>query len=343
MSNKNSHINPDYRKFASKRYSLEEAIEGITTNRYILSWLISKAESTDTADLEYIQKILSSVEQGNNTRRIAISGSPGVGKSSFLNSYGKYLIDKGNKVAILPVDPTSYNSLGSILGDKTRMEDLIGEEKVYIKPMASSLVHGGIAPATRTAIKLCERAGYDTIFVETVGVGQAEYEARHMVDMFLLLLQPGAGDDLQGIKRGIMEMADMLIVTKADSDLEKVSSMSVKNYQQAINITKQHNEDWTPPVVKYSSLTHMYRKDVENVVESYFDFLSINGRLTQLRQQQEVKYFDEAIDDIILASFKRREEISNLLQQMKEKISRESLTPLHAIQLFRDKIKENND
>ncbi len=343
MSQKNAHINQAYRKHAPKAYTLGEAIAGISDNRYILSWLISKAESKEAADLEFIQKVLSAVSVKVNTKRIAVSGSPGVGKSSFLNSYCKYLIDQGQRVAILPVDPTSYNSLGSILGDKTRMEDLVGEEMVYIKPMASSLVHGGIAPATRTAIKLCERAGYDTIFVETVGVGQAEYEARHMVDMFLLLLQPGAGDDLQGIKRGIMEMADLLIVTKADNELSQVSSQSVKSYQQAVNITKNQNEGWAPRVIKYSSMTHAYREDVSEIIASYFAFMSENGRINKLRQQQSEKYFEEAVDDIILAGFKSRVEIRDLLYNMKKEISRELLTPQHAIQLFKDKIKANND
>ena len=343
MSNKNAHINPEYRKHAPKDYTLEQAIEGITKNRYVLSWLISKAESRDASDLEFLQKVLESVNANDNTKRIAVSGSPGVGKSSFLNSYGKYLSDRGNRVAILPVDPTSYNSLGSILGDKTRMDDLVGEDKVFIKPMASSLVHGGIAPATRTAIRLCERAGFDTIFVETVGVGQAEYEARHMVDMFLLLIQPGAGDDLQGIKRGIIEMADLLIVTKADNKLTEVSSQSVKNYRQAINITKSKNEGWSPQVIKYSSMTHAYREDVSQIINSYFDFMSKEGRLNTIRQQQSEKYFEEAIDDIILATFKSRGENKELLEKIKLKVSQNLLTPQHAIQLFKDKIKAHND
>ena len=221
------HINPSYQRLVTKKYSLQECHDLIKTDSQVLSHLISKAESTLEEDRKFLEIIYDKVPRKSDTKRIAITGAPGVGKSSFLNSYCKELIARGNKVAILPVDPTSYTTKGSILGDKTRMDALVGLKDVYIKPMASALALGGVAPATAAAICLCEMADYDYIFVETVGVGQSEYEVRGLVDLFILLLQPGGGDELQGIKRGIMEMADCLLYTSPsprDATLSRMPS-----------------------------------------------------------------------------------------------------------------------
>ena len=215
MSNIPSNINPRFKRTPIKFFTLEECIENISDYK-ILSYLISKSESRLVSDNQFVAHVISQTESTKLTKRIAVSGSPGVGKSTFINSLGKQLLEKGNSIAVLPVDPSSHVSKGSILGDKTRMDDLIHSDKVFIKPMASSLSLGGVAPASQMASLLCERAGFDYVFIETVGVGQSEYEVAGMVDFFMVLMLPNAGDELQGIKKGIMELADALIINNAN-------------------------------------------------------------------------------------------------------------------------------
>ena len=343
MSGTKRHINPKYNRHAAKVYTEQECIEGLPHDRQVLSWLISKSESKDLEAESLLNNVLEAVPVAKPTQRFAISGSPGVGKSTFINSYAKHLVDNGHKVAILPVDPTSYLSKGSILGDKTRMEDLVGNSGAFIKPVASSLALGGIAPSSRVSISLCERAGFDTIFVETVGVGQSEYEVRHLVDMFMLLIQPGSGDDLQGIKRGIMEMADILVVTKADGDMNSVALQSAKNLKKAVSIFRDNSFEWLPKVHVYSSVTHAYREQLDEGIQKYFDHMSEESRLETLRHQQSTKYFDESIDDIILAAFKSRKDVSSAIEQLKEGVKNKSIMPLNAIQVFKDKIRDIDD
>lgn len=335
MSGSKKHINPNYSRIAGKDYSLKECIEGLPHNRQILSWLISKAENQNPESLDFLNHVLSATKGNDKVRRLAVSGSPGVGKSTFLNSIGQALIADGKQIAILPVDPTSYLSQGSILGDKTRMDGLVGRAEAYIKPMASSLALGGIAPSTHMAMQLCERAGFDEIYIETVGVGQSEYEVRHLVDLFILLVQPGSGDELQGIKRGIMEMADLLIVTKADGDLNRAAKDSVQSHRQAVKMLLANDYDWSPEVLAYSSVTHESVEQVKAAMQDFCDHMSDNNRLEKLRQTQIIKYFDDRIDDAILAVAKNKPEVELMIKALRQKLEQGEVLPNEAINLFK--------
>jgi len=325
------HINPSYHKKATRTYSLEECKALIREDRQVLSQLISRSESNLEEDRKFLAEIFDSVPRRTDVKRIAITGAPGVGKSSFLNTFCKFLLDKGYKVAVLPVDPTSYGTRGSILGDKTRMDHLVGIEDVYIKPMASALALGGVAPATAPAICLCEMAGFDYIFVETVGVGQSEYEVRALVDLFILLLQPGGGDELQGIKRGIMEMADLLIINKADGELKPIAEISLKNYSSANKLFSVNDSAWKTKCTLYSSVTDEYLEKTYELVQAYFDFMMNEGRLTALRNQQEVESFQQGIKSLLFTRMSRRPEVQNKMSILSSLISEGKLSHLQAL------------
>jgi len=296
-----SNINPNYRRKPIPEYSKKECLDGVSSgNTKLLSYVISKAESHKLQDQKFVRDIIIELPPNKNVRKLAISGSPGVGKSTFINSFGSHLIANNNKVAVLPVDPSSHISQGSILGDKTRMEDLVNLDGAYIKPMASALALGGLAPSTAVSSMICERSNFDFIIMETVGVGQSEYEARHMVDMFLLLLQPGGGDDLQGIKRGIMEMADMMIITKADGSLLTNADFSYKAYKNALKLMLPNTFNWSPSVFKYSSIDGKGKDEVLNGIEDYYKFMSEDEALIKLRHNQSQHHFNKEYRNLIL-------------------------------------------
>ncbi|RLD85365.1 MAG: methylmalonyl Co-A mutase-associated GTPase MeaB, partial [Bacteroidetes bacterium] len=220
------------------RLKAEEYIDGILNgNRVILSRAITIIESNLESDKKLAKEIIQAVlPRSGNSIRIGITGVPGVGKSTFIEVFGKHLIVQGHKVAILSIDPSSQRSKGSILGDKTRMEELANLENAYIRPSASGDTLGGVANKTGETVLLCEAAGYDVVLIETVGVGQSETAVHGMTDFFLLLMLSGAGDELQGIKKGIMEMADMVVINKADGDNIRRSEMAKLQYQNALHI-----------------------------------------------------------------------------------------------------------
>lgn len=338
MAEHPKHINPSYRKQNTVAYSLQECIDGIENDRQILSYLISKAESPHQVDEDFILELLNKTHPQKKVRRLAISGSPGVGKSTFINSYGSYLITKGQQVAILPVDPTSQISKGSILGDKTRMDQLIGKEQAYIKPMASSLALGGVAPSTNAAIMLCERAGFDYIIIETVGVGQSEYVVRHLVDCFVLLLQPGGGDDLQGIKRGIMEMADILVVNKADGHLLKSAEESLKSYRNSLMLMLENNYEWKAKAISYSSLSDSKVDSMEKLLDNYFEHMSAKSRLEQLRNAQSIRYYDEISNKLLVQSIERKTGIRKLSDELRAKIELGNIFPVMALKELKEKL-----
>ncbi|RUA06890.1 MAG: methylmalonyl Co-A mutase-associated GTPase MeaB, partial [Flavobacteriia bacterium] len=238
-----------------KRLSAKEYIKGILNgNRVILSRAITVIESNLNSDKKLAREIIHAVlPKTGNSIRIGITGVPGVGKSTFIEVFGKHLISKGHKVAILSIDPSSQRSKGSILGDKTRMETLANSEDAYIRPSASGDTLGGVANKTGESMLLCEASGYDVILIETVGVGQSETAVHGLTDFFLLLMLSGAGDELQGIKKGIMEMADMIVINKADGDNIRKSEQAKIQYQNALHIFPQSESGWTPVVSTASS------------------------------------------------------------------------------------------
>lgn len=237
-----SSLNPEaarkFRDSRPKELEVREYLEGIRAgNRSVFSKAITLIESSLPRHQELAQQIIGAcVPFSGNSVRVGITGVPGVGKSTFIESLGKYLTAKGNKIAVLAIDPSSQRTKGSILGDKTRMEDLANDPRAYIRPSSSSGTLGGVARNTRESIVLCEAAGFNIIFVETVGVGQSETAVHSMVDFFLLLMLAGAGDELQGIKRGIMEMADAIIINKADGDNIAKTELAAMEYKNALHL-----------------------------------------------------------------------------------------------------------
>lgn len=238
-------------------------------DRTILSRAITLVESQNPDHQKLAQELLRTLlPETGKSQRIGISGTPGVGKSTFIESFGKLLTSKGKTLAVLAVDPTSQVSGGSILGDKTRMNELAIDPKAYIRPSPSGVNLGGVARRTRESLLLCEAFGFDYVLIETVGVGQSETTVAQMVDLFVMLLQPGAGDDLQGIKRGILEMVDMVVVTKDDGENHPIIQKAKHDYERALHILR--HEGWVPPVLSCSALTKSGLPELEKVIGSYF-------------------------------------------------------------------------
>ncbi|HXH32105.1 MAG TPA: methylmalonyl Co-A mutase-associated GTPase MeaB [Bacteriovoracaceae bacterium] len=254
-----------------KVLSLEDYLQGLSAgDRTILARAITLCESSNPEHQKLAGEVLKSVLPfTGKSKRIGISGTPGVGKSTFIETFGRMLTADGKKIAVLAVDPTSQVTGGSILGDKTRMNELAIDPLAFIRPSPSGDTLGGVARRTREALLLCEAFGFDYVLVETVGVGQSETTVSQMVDLFVMLLQPGAGDDLQGIKRGILEVVDLVVVTKDDGDGQKLIQQAKHDYQRALQILR-HN-GWIPPVLSCSALTRHGMPEVLAVVEGYFE------------------------------------------------------------------------
>jgi LAO/AO transport system kinase len=253
-----------------KILALKDYLEGFKNqDRTILSRAITLVESHHPDHQKLAQELLQNLlPQTGLSKRIGISGTPGVGKSTFIESFGKLLTSQNKTLAVLAVDPTSQVSGGSILGDKTRMNELAIDPLAYIRPSPSGTTLGGVAKRTRESLLLCEAFGFDYVLVETVGVGQSETTVAQMVDLFVMLLQPGAGDDLQGIKRGILELVDMVVVTKDDGENHQIIHKAKHDYERALHILR--HEGWIPPVMSCSALTKMGLPEIESVIENYF-------------------------------------------------------------------------
>ena len=235
--------------------------------------------------------------------RIGITGVPGVGKSTFIEEFGKIVLKNGHKLAVLAIDPSSTLGGGSILGDKTRMNWLAVQENVFIRPTPTGNMLGGVARHTREAILLCEAAGYDVIIIETVGVGQSETEVHSMVDFFLLLMLAGAGDELQGIKRGIIEMADTIVITKADGDNKVKAEEALRSYQNALHLYSQREDGWMPKVQTCSSLEGLKIDAVYQLIRSYFELTQKNGAQDLQRSEQNSSFFNDNIANLIQQDF----------------------------------------
>ncbi|MEM9835396.1 MAG: methylmalonyl Co-A mutase-associated GTPase MeaB, partial [Bacteroidota bacterium] len=241
---------------------------------------------------------------GATSFRLGISGSPGVGKSTFIEAFGLELIRQGHRVAVLAVDPSSQLSGGSILGDKTRMEELGRHPDAYVRPSPSGGFLGGVSRVTRESTLLCEAAGYDYILVETVGVGQSEIAVHSMTDAFLLLAQPGAGDELQGIKRGILEMADILVVNKMDI-LPEAAKRTAGELRRSLHLAPARSSGWSPPVLQTAALTSACIYEVYQSVEKYRALITRNGGLMVKRKEQRVNWLNEMVQSELLASLSR--------------------------------------
>ncbi len=286
--------------------SVEELVAGIRNqNRVLLSKAITLIESTRTDHQQLAQQV---IEQclpytTGSSIRIGITGTPGVGKSTFIEAFGGLLLDQGRRVAVLAVDPTSQVSQGSILGDKTRMAGLSTDPRAFIRPSSAGDSLGGVARKTRETIVLLEAAGYDTILIETVGVGQSEVAVYSMVDFFLLLLLPGAGDELQGIKRGIVEMADLLVVNKADGDNTTLAKQSRQAYKNAVHLFPPKESNWTPKVTQCSALNKEGLSEIWETVEAHHNQLTESGYWGQCRQEQSAYWLRETVQRLLGEQF----------------------------------------
>ena len=264
--------------------------------------------------------------------RLGISGVPGVGKSTFIEALGQYLIAEGHRVAVLAVDPSSQISGGSILGDKTRMERLAQSPQAFIRPTPAAGPPGGVARRTREAVLACEAAGFDVVLVETVGVGQSETAVADMVDMFLLLLLPGSGDELQGLKRGIVELADLVIVNKADQDLVEAASRVAAEYANALNFLRPATPVWTPRVVTCSALEGTGIAEIWQIVEEYRAAMADAGALEERRSQQARSWMWREVDESLLAAFRGKPAVAARIAELEAQVEAGSLTPTAAAQ-----------
>ena len=252
--------------------------------------------------------------------RIGVSGAPGVGKSTFIESLGNYLTGQGHQVAVLAVDPTSALSGGSILGDKTRMETLSVNPKAFVRPSPAGTTLGGVTRRTRESLLLCEAAGYDVIIIETVGVGQSETAVSNMTDMFLLLLSPGGGDDLQGIKRGIMELADLVLVNKADGDQTSIANQTVSDYRGALQFMQSRTLSWTPQVSTFSALNHQGVEQAWETIAQFKTALTDGGELDILRAKQAKAWMWAETAEALLADLKNHPQVKALVPELEQAV-----------------------
>lgn len=314
------------------RLSAQAYIDGVLKgDRMILSRAITVVESNLESDKILAKEIIQNILQASGKSiRIGVTGVPGVGKSTFIEAFGKYLISLGHKVAILSIDPSSQRSKGSILGDKTRMEELSGMDEAYIRPSASGDTLGGVANKTAESMLLCEAAGYDVILIETVGVGQSETAVDGMTDFFLLLMLAGAGDELQGIKKGIMEMADMVVINKADGDNVKQSDRARLQYQNALHLFPPSDSGWTPLVTKASALKNTGIETIWENISNYRELVKENGYFTKNRNQQKIQWMYDTINEELKQLFYKSQTIADQLPKLEEQIMSSQISPVKA-------------
>jgi LAO/AO transport system kinase len=316
-------------------FHLEPLLSG---NRRALAKAITLVESKLESHREQAQGILEQVlPHSGNSIRIGISGVPGVGKSTFIEAFGLYLISQGKRVAVLAVDPSSPLAGGSILGDKTRMEELSRREEAFIRPSPAEGALGGVAQKTRESMLLCEAAGYDVILVETVGVGQSEYQVAGMVDFFMVLMLPGGGDELQGIKKGILELADALVINKADGESENLAKLSRTHYTSAMNLLR-HNTFWTPQVMTCSALKSKNIDTVWGMVVDYQVQANANNAFQTKRAQQNRAWMHQLVNEMLLLRLARNPAIKAMLPALEQQVENHETTAYAAARQIMEKL-----
>jgi LAO/AO transport system kinase len=321
-----------YKSKPRQKLSVEEYVEGILSqNRTILSQAITLIESSLPKHHEISRQIIEKcLSYTGKSIRIGITGVPGVGKSTFIEVLGNLLTSQGHKLAVLAIDPSSERSGGSILGDKTRMEQLSTHPNAFIRPSPTAGSLGGVARKTRETIYLCEAAGFDVIFIETVGVGQSEIAVHSMVDFFLLLLLPGAGDELQGIKRGIMEMADTIAITKSDgSNIEK-SNCAKAEYQNALHLFPKTESGWVPKVLTCSAIYNQSIDAVWNNISDYVSFTKLNNYFNTHRIEQAKYWMHQTIQENLKDNFYKNHFIKQKLASIEKDLMAAKITSFEA-------------
>lgn len=319
---------------------MEELADGIVNgNKALLAKAITLLESTQPTHFEKANAMIEKcLAQPNNSIRLGITGVPGVGKSSFIETLGTTLTSLGKKVAVLAVDPSSSLSKGSILGDKTRMQSLSKDPNAFIRPSPAGTSLGGVAQKTRESIILCEAAGYDVILVETVGVGQSEIAVHSMVDFFLLLKLSGAGDELQGIKRGIMEMADAIAINKADgSNLEK-AKLAVTEFSRALHLYPPKANGWTPKVMKCSATENIGILEIWHMVEAFIRENRENGYFEENRKTQNKNWFLQTVDEHIKQFFYQRPSFQKAKAKLLADVEERKMSPFYAAKILLEHI-----
>lgn len=306
----------------------EQVVAG---NRRALARAITLVESTREDHRVQAQELLDRIlPKTGRSARIGISGAPGVGKSTFTEAFGLYLTGIGKRVAVLAVDPSSKRSGGSILGDKTRMELLARDPNAFIRPSPAGTTLGGVARRTREAMLLVEAAGFDVVLVETVGVGQSETAVADMVDLFMLLLSPGGGDELQGIKRGITELADLVVVNKADGNLKAAAEQAAGEYAAALHLLRPRSARWTPQVLQVSSLKKQGLEHVWSAIEDYMTVLKDAGEIDTFRSDQARAWMWSEIGENLMAAFRADTSVGKRLIVLEEKVVAGKTTPAAA-------------
>ncbi len=336
-------INPDVLTKSGrkkrKKYSADEFVTGILSgNRTILSQAITLVESSLPEHYETAQSIIEKcLPFSSRSIRIGITGVPGAGKSTFIETFGLHITAAGRKLAVLTIDPSSKQTKGSILGDKTRMEQLSIHPGAFIRPSPTTGTLGGVARKTRETIILCEAAGFDTILVETVGVGQSETAVHSMVDFFLLLMLAGAGDELQGIKRGIMEMADLIAITKADGTNKVIAENARISFQNALHLFPKKSSGWLPLVQTCSAMTNTGIEELWEIIMEYFSFTRNSGYFDTFRKEQEVIRMHNTIIEYLNNSFYNHKEVRILVPEIERQLYEGTITSYKAAIKLLDK------
>ena len=323
------------KRFLRKNRNLlpvNEYVDGILKGDItILSKAVTLVESASGKHQEIAQEIIKQcLPHSGNSIRIGITGVPGVGKSTFIEALGSYITKQGGKLAVLAIDPSSERSKGSILGDKTRMEDLSGDKNAYIRPSPSAGSLGGVARKTRETIVLCEAAGFNHIFIETVGVGQSETAVHSMTDFFLLLMLAGAGDELQGIKRGIMEMADLIAINKADGNNFEKAQLAKIQYKNALHLFPKKDSDWIPGVLTCSAVEKTGIDSVWTEIEKYRKLTVENGWFATKRNEQAIYWMHETIQEHLKRNFYGNQEIKPMIEELEQKVLGQSVSSFAA-------------
>lgn len=308
--------------------TVDEYVEGILEgNRMILSRAVTLIESIKPEHNELAQEIIMKcLPYAGKSIRLGITGVPGAGKSTFIEALGKHITGNGGKLAVLAIDPSSERTKGSILGDKTRMEELAGDENAYIRPSPSAGSLGGVARKTRETVILCEAAGFDTIFIETVGVGQSETAVHSMVDFFLLIQIAGAGDELQGIKRGIMEMSDGIVINKADGNNVERAELAKAQFKNALHLFPPSPSGWAPQVLTCSSLHNNGIKEVWGMITDYVSHVNENNYFSERRIQQSKYWMYETIHEALKNSFYQNDEVKKMLKDFENDVLNEKMS-----------------
>ena len=313
---------------------LEQILQG---NRRAIAKAITLLESTRPESFEQGQELLESLlPHSGQALRIGITGVPGVGKSTFIEAIGLFLIEQGHRVAVLAVDPSSQLTGGSIMGDKTRMNELAQHPHAFIRPSPSSGILGGVARKTRETMLICEAAGYDVVIVETVGVGQSETMVASMVDLFLLLMLPNAGDELQGIKKGVLELADLVVVNKSDGEQETLAKTAQSEYRKALHLLPSSKNSWTPQILRCSALEKRGIDKIWDSVKSFRKALQNSGEWEKQRRSQTGKWMWSLVEEGLLTNFRNHPNLQKQIPVLEKEVESGNMLPTTAARKLLD-------